>query len=418
MKTASSIVGFTVAVMVAGACDAFASDFATEVVAYDHGINASPLHRDPAQALGRPTVDSYDTRGDFDPSETAPVVPVFPPSQSNQIVSIGRDGYLTVKFDHDVEDDSDNPYGLDFLVFGNAFQLKDGSTVWVNRDPASIQLASGLGGNEPGRVSVSQDGSTWHTFTNGPWADTFAPTLGRVYDTNNPDAGVGAWNEWWGDPTDPTRPHDPAVSNTQYNGMTLADMCRAYRTSAGGTGFDLADLEGLPVSPTNGLKWFRYVRIEGNGNQPEVDAVSDVAPVSAYEQWRIAHFSWWDLADENVSGDAADPGGSGRGNLVNYLMGLDPLLATPAGDFVSLTVRTDGGTNGIAAVYDRAAAVPGGTLTVEAVADLTADPWTTNGVVQEWDVGTVTGGIQRVTAFVPGTNSGVFLRLKAELTDP
>ena len=97
------------------------SDFAVQVVEYVPGSDPVPGFTEPSAALGRPTVD---TQFGF-PPEKAPVVPVFPAwrnvTQPPQIVSIGAGGALTLKFGQDVYDDVNNPYGLDFIVFGNAF---------------------------------------------------------------------------------------------------------------------------------------------------------------------------------------------------------------------------------------------------------------------------------------------------------
>lgn len=49
-------------------------------------------------------------------------------------------GYVVYQFDQDVLNSNSNPYGADFIVYGNAF--------WGN--------------SEPGCIQVSQDGSTWY----------------------------------------------------------------------------------------------------------------------------------------------------------------------------------------------------------------------------------------------------------------
>jgi hypothetical protein len=279
-----------------------ANDFATAWIDYQPNgmvndwLSGQPLD-DPTAALGRPAVD---TTGDdwFIPMDTpAPVVPVYPAFRSTEVVYLGEGGSLTLAFNHPVSDDENNPYGIDFIVFGNAAQAFGGEQSWVNGDPAGVQV-EGSGGSEPGIVSVSQDGTTWYSYTSdpnfmadspdfiklaggdedGPFCDGFAPTLGRVYDPCYADASLGAWNQFWAEPTNPTLPLDPALSYASLGGMSVARMAQTYGDSAGGTGYDLARLD-LPADPNTGKKWFQFVRIDDapGGGTTDIDAVSDVS---------------------------------------------------------------------------------------------------------------------------------------------
>jgi len=253
-------------------------EFATSVVEYVEGSGVrtdsrtGQAYSDPNAALGRPTVD---TQGDgfyIPPNRMVPIVPICPPLRSYEVVTIGNGGRLVLQFDHPVWDDPQNPYGIDLIVFGNAFQTIGGEQGWDGGDPSQIVVGAACF-SEPGLVSVSQDGSTWYTFDDGPFADDFAPTLGRIYDPSDPDESLGEWNDWWGRATNPTYPLDPAVTADSLAGMTLAQVAQAYYVSAGGTGFDLAWLG------VQGLDWIRYVRIESppSGATTEIDAVADVA---------------------------------------------------------------------------------------------------------------------------------------------
>lgn len=251
-----------------------ASDFATSVIQYTPGgvtsdfINHLP-YDNPACALGRPTIDTTGDGTDIPLGSTVPVCPVAPAFRSFEIVSVGVGGSLTLSFDHLVANDPDNPFGVDFIVFGNSFIDPLGAH-WHNGDPNALTIGSG-GYTDPGRVSVSADGNTWYTFSS-PFADSFAPTLGRTYDPAHPDTSIGSWNQWWSVPTDPTYPLSPALGWNDYYGDSLADMATSYGRSAGGTGFDLAALG--PSAPSA----VRYVRIQPNGAAvPEVDAIADVA---------------------------------------------------------------------------------------------------------------------------------------------
>jgi len=234
---------------------------------------------DPTTALGRPTVDTtgfYPAFGD-----PANVSPVNSPWRSTELVSVGIGGYLTVGFDDPILNDPLNPYGLDFIVFGNTFMsLKpdaQGSPLyWGTADDPSTRFVDSTLNPEPLIVSVSQDGSSWYSFDQ-VFADTWAPTLGRVYNPANPDTGLGSWNMWWGGPTDPTVPLDPALTLTGVDGWSVAALCAAYGVSAGGTAFDL-DWLGIA-----GLDWVRYLRIDNPDSSAvigEIDAFADVAPLS------------------------------------------------------------------------------------------------------------------------------------------
>ncbi|MDI9431967.1 MAG: hypothetical protein QM570_09625 [Planctomycetota bacterium] len=278
------------------------NDFATAVisftqtVAHKDWLTGEPFD-DPNAALGRPTVDTSGDDWYIAMDMKVPVVPTFPPFRSYELAFLGEGGSITLAFNHPVRDDVNNPDGIDFLVFGNPYQIIGGDQGWVNGDPRLVTVGPS-GGIEPGIVSVSQDGKTWYSFTNdpnfmkddpnfiklaedaedGPFADGFAPTLGRVYDPNNPDASLGAWNEWWAEPTNPTLPLDPSLSYVSLGGMSVARIAETYGDSAGGVGYDLARLD-LPADPDTGLKWFQYVRIDDapGGGSPEVDAVADVS---------------------------------------------------------------------------------------------------------------------------------------------
>jgi len=272
------------------------NEFAVAIIEYVEGsgigadwISGLPFN-DSMTALGRPTIDTTGDNWFIPLSESVPVVPVYPPFRSFEVVSIGHDGHIILMFDHPIANHSRNPYGVDFVVFGSVSLVVGSGQSWINRDPSLVTVDDSGGFTEPGTVSVSQDGVNWHVFsdqigphadpegpydgTDGPYADVFAPTLGRVYDPENPEASIGDWNEWWSVPTDPTIPLDPRMKWSDFYGMTVADIAREYEDSAGGTGFDLDWLE-VP-----GLDWIQYVRIEGpaEGWTPEIDAVSDVFP--------------------------------------------------------------------------------------------------------------------------------------------
>lgn len=313
------------------------SPYAVEVVSYTAGAGVGPdpitgdPYSDPTTAIGRPTVD---TTGDglFIPlNERVPVVAAAPAFRAHEIVTVGIGGELTLRFDHEVIDHPQNPFGVDLLVFGNAFSPLAGGGRWTNGSPFGALLSSTLM-EEPALVSVSQDGTNWHSFASGPRADALAPTLGRLIAfPGGAVPPVGAGNvAWWHRATDPTLPPDPAITPAAWNGASVAAVSQWYNGSAGGTGFDLDELP-LPPHPGHGLKWIQYVRIQPDGVvTPEIDAVADVAPWLPYPAWQADHFTFVQRANPTISGGDADPDNDRHANLYEYLRGWDPWVAESA----------------------------------------------------------------------------------------
>ena len=288
------------------AADFDPNDFAIEVVSYKDGGASS--HNDPNTALGRPSVNTDYFSAD------RPIVPVIAAWEQDQVVKIGFGGHLVLKFSHKVADDENNPYGVDFIVFGNAFQKIGGGVNWEYQDPATVTITSDDVYAEPGLVSVSQDGQTWYTYRdpNLPRADTFAPTLGRIYDPNSAvDAYPGWDNQWWAHVTNPTIPLDPNLTPADFVGKTVAEVCAIYGASAGGTGFDLQDLTvadyaALTADEQTGRKWIQYVKVEYTGSilyETEIDAVADVSSCGDYRHPYLGgdfnydcRVNFWDFA--------------------------------------------------------------------------------------------------------------------------
>ncbi len=263
---------FMLVAMILGAATAVrAGDYAIEVISYDKSLSGE--FNDPQVVLGRPTID---TTGDFSMFEPiVAVLPVFAPWKNTEVYRVGEGTSLVVKFDHPVYNDPLNPCGVDLIIYGNAIQRVGGSQYWLNGDPNGTFVQTTDLTAEPAIVSVSQDGQTWHTFSDGPFADTFAPTLGRIYDPPHYDPSLPR-NGWWGRPTVPTYPLNPGLAPADFLGLSVAQVAREYGWSAGGTAFDLDDLD----SP---LPWFQYVRVSnpsGAGLTPEIDAFAAVCPMA------------------------------------------------------------------------------------------------------------------------------------------
>ncbi len=182
--------------------DAGKDSFVTGVVSFDPGecagFNASAL---PGVVEGPPTGGGSD-RG------------------STDVVSLGVGGSIVVSFAPAAI--VDGP-GADFIVFENPFYVAG------NADDVYA---------EPGEVSVSDDGVTWHVFPCTPTPDPQSPHGTGVAPPYGQCAG---WHVVWSNPANGISPVDPSL--------------------AGGDAFDLADI---------GVTHARYVRI--------VDKTLEVCP--------------------------------------------------------------------------------------------------------------------------------------------
>ena len=307
----------------------------------------------PDNVLGRPTIYMNGTWG-------GPVSPYNPAWMAGELLTLKSDGdedlapgepdgpgYVTIKFDHRVMDDPLNPYGLDLIVFGNAFAVGNSTEYYSQTtDPSKVSF-TGKGAGEEAVVEVSQDGVTWYTFTS-PFADCAMPTLGLQYDAVNPDPMLFSGNRWWGRATRATLPMRPTLGFSDFKGHTLADVCQYYGESAGGTGYDIGIFD-LPCD-AHGRKWIQYVRIRsryaddlGEGDsgytEPDIDAVADVAPVSPYQLWVEENYTDWTTAwNPAVTGPTAlSP--NGRTNGENFVLGLAAGESAPEARLVLSGVR-------------------------------------------------------------------------------
>lgn len=93
---------------------------------------------------------------------------------SNDIITLGAyGGNIVWHFDQPITDEPNNPYGIDFIIFGNVFRNQDGS--------------SAEGAAEPAAVMVSQDGNAWYELAGSQYYD--ASTIKNAEITyRNPDS--------------------------------------------------------------------------------------------------------------------------------------------------------------------------------------------------------------------------------------
>ena len=221
---------------------------AARIVSYDPGVGFAAGYTNPAAALGAPAqVNPY----------TEPTDPFDPPYGKEQIVSLGVGGSLTVKFDDDVENKKKNPFGVDFIIFGNTgFVITNDFDLmtydWVGAPATDGSLFANNTGET--RVSVSRDGRRFYALDPAPVADGIFPTDG---------AG------------DPRVPVNPALTAADFAGATLDGIRALYAGSAGGTGYDIAtahDAKGKRVQFSS----IKYVRIEVLSGKAEIDALCAV----------------------------------------------------------------------------------------------------------------------------------------------
>jgi hypothetical protein len=239
------------------------SPYAVEVVSSTGPFGSSP-YDDPNAVLGKPTT-IYKDPWTSPPTELLKLVePAWNVGLDDEslITTLNEGAEIVVRFDHQVENDPNNPYGIDLIVFGNAFFAGSG---WVSdeTDMDTYMLNDPAGCNtEPVTVAVSQDGENWHEFTDGPYADSMFPTHAWEWDSVN--------HEWTDNEMDFTRPVDPSLTLSDFNGISAAQAIALYDGSGGGTGYDLAE---TPYS------WIQYVKVTSAGG--EIDAFADVAPAAA-----------------------------------------------------------------------------------------------------------------------------------------
>jgi hypothetical protein len=181
------------------------------------------------------------------------VTPFAAAYESDELVSIGRGGSLTVRFDEPVRDDAMNPFGVDLLVFGNSFFF----------DPSFNPVASQLW-QPGGAIEVSTDGMDWRTVP-VVQPDGAFPTLGYSDETNPFGGAAGSVL------SDFTKPVNPAFS---WSGKNLTEIIAGYEGSGGGAGVDIGSL---------GLSEISFVRIslaaDATVGKIEIDALSDVTAV-------------------------------------------------------------------------------------------------------------------------------------------
>jgi len=232
----------------AAGAQAASGNHAIRVIDYEPGLDPG-AYTNATAALGSPSRQTDDPHPQW--GGIWPVDPFSAPYLPYQIVEIGSGGQLTLAFEHPVLNDPTHPYGIDLLVFGNAF---------FQLNPDWTTANGQLGGTNEGLtvVSVSADGQRFFRLD---------PERSALIDSWHPTDGQG----------DFARPVNPVLGPADFAGLELEGIRRLYDGSGGGTGLKLdhaVDEHGEPVV----LPWIRFVRFEQASGRAQVDAVSGVAP--------------------------------------------------------------------------------------------------------------------------------------------
>jgi hypothetical protein len=268
--------------------------FGAEVI-YAEGPFGPAPYDDPESVLGMPATEFYDPLAEL--WGGAPVRRVklvegacyTDATRTQKLVTTFGDGAsVVIRLGRAARDDPAHPYGIDFIVFGNAFF----PTIGFADDNSDLNALMFAGGCfcEPLKVSVSPgyvgrpgqnatDWRTWdwYTYENGPYADCAFPTQAYWWDRTN--------RVWSDRPMDFLKPVNPVLGDffesASAFGFSVADAIALYDGSGGGTGFDLKE---------TGFDEIRYVKIEGGAGMlgGEIDAVAAVRPMELGDSLTIA----------------------------------------------------------------------------------------------------------------------------------
>jgi MYXO-CTERM domain-containing protein len=219
------------------------AQYADFVAGYSSGSGVNPTFTDPTRALGAPTTFIGYQNAD----------PFNPPFRTNDLVSVGAGGSLTVQFTTPILNDPTHAFGMDFIIFGNA------GFIITNGDFSGGGITDGsLFANNTGatRVLVSADNLTYYTLN-----PALAPTADGLFPT---DASGNF-----------LLPVNPALTGNNFAGKDLNGIRALYSGSGGGTGYDISwAQDGLGNSVF--LPSVSFVRVEVLSGKSEVDAFATV----------------------------------------------------------------------------------------------------------------------------------------------
>ncbi len=240
------------------------SPFATEVFSHS-GYERVHMYSDPESVLGKP----HPLNPESGPCPAGPVSmiePTFgvdPVTGAYKRIHINRGQEIVVTFDSPIKNDSQNPYGIDFVAFGYSMFTYGGyaNIPYTRPIPDRTNIFS-----YNAVVSVSPDGKNWYVYENGPYVGENFPTQAVKMRPDNTfrDEKGRFWEKNF------TKPVNPALKVEDFAGITVYDADGKYGSSAGGTGFDLTE---------SGFDEISYVKFTPlSGWEGRVDAVADVDP--------------------------------------------------------------------------------------------------------------------------------------------
>jgi hypothetical protein len=231
------------------------AQFAGSILSYSPGTGFAAGYTNASSALGAPALGNG-------------VTPFAPPFSMSQLVSIGAGGEITLQLDAPIVNNPADPYGLNFIIFANSFFIQNGGSGQNATTSGALffHQASTL-------VQVSPDDVNWYTLN-----PALAPQPGEWFPT------YGGGN--------PLIPINPALTNMNFAGLTLAQIESLYDGSAGGTGFSLSWAQDSSGNSVN-LAGADYVRIEVQSGVPDMDAVSEVPEPGALALLLAAGAAVW-----------------------------------------------------------------------------------------------------------------------------
>ena len=149
----------------------------------------------------------------------------------------GFGGHIIYKYDKAIVNDPANPYGIDFVVYGNSF---------------------GNGAHEPGYVQVSEDGETWYTLAGSDHFDDHCDWDYFMTYTKT-DGGKATWTDSNGDSG--SGYNYPVASSYPY-----FDWTEALEKSMTVSGYRLTSAsKDIYGSAAAALPEFGYVDVNTNG---------------------------------------------------------------------------------------------------------------------------------------------------------
>ncbi|MCF7709518.1 MAG: PEP-CTERM sorting domain-containing protein [Verrucomicrobia bacterium] len=232
-----------------------------EVMDYDPGVGYAVEYgtglgyTNTGAALGMPSSKTVDPDPMF--GGTYPVNPFSPPYLSSQLVSIGEGGYLTMELNAPVPNAYDNPFGIDFIVYGNSgFVITNGDYSGGGITGGGVFSANA----DAGKVYVSEDNTDYFRL------DPSGRRQG--IDGLFPTDGNGRFG----------KPVNPSLTADDFAGAGLEEIRDLYAGSGGGKGFDIdwaVDEGGDSVE----LASIKFVRFEVLSGHSEIDAVTGIGLV-------------------------------------------------------------------------------------------------------------------------------------------